>query len=261
MQMKSVAMVVGLLVVVSAAGVLFAPAAATTHGKNILIYGPSMGQILTPEWTYNEATIASDLGHTVTVADPQTWVGMSEAEFAAFDAIVFGDPKCGVGTLMLEPANYNKAVWSPVIRGPTIVIGTTPQLYQFAPNTEDRELIANGISFALSGTETGLYVSLACYYAQAAPNTPVDFLSQVGDFQVAGREGCTGEVTITSPDHPAMAGLTSIGQPVGRCATQELLSAYPGSLEALATALRPSDGALLPFIVASPYEATGEPPL
>lgn len=239
------------------------PVAST--GKTVLIYGPSLGALVPPPWDYNEETIARALGHSVVVADAPAWLGLTAAEFAAFDAIIFGDPKCEVvgspGTTLLEPANANKAVWSPAITGPTIITGTTPQFYQFNPNLEDRQLIANGIEFAASGPGTGLYASLSCYYLMAPSNTPVDFLSPIGDFRVGGREGCTDPVTIVDPTHPAMLGLTTLGQPDWGCASQELITSFPTSLGPLATAVRPSDGANLPFIVATAYETPNDPPL
>ncbi|MFQ5552353.1 MAG: hypothetical protein ACE5EW_01280 [Thermoplasmata archaeon] len=244
-------------------GGLPAVAAATSTGKSVLIYGPSMGALLAPPWDYNEETIAAALGHSVTVVTAQVWFGMTAAEFAAFDAIVFGDPKCeaagSLGTVLLEPANVTKAAWSPAITGPTIVIGTTPQFYQFNPNLEDRELIANGIEFAASGPGTGLYVSLSCYFLTAPSMTQVEFLSEVGEFRVGGRAGCTDPVTIVDPTHPAMLGLTTLGQPDWGCASQEIITGFPASLDVLATAVR--SGFALPFVVASPIEASAEPPV
>lgn len=200
--------------------------------------------------------------HSVTVVDAQVWFGMTVAEFTAFDAIVFGDPKYeaarSLGTVLLEPANMTKAVWSLAITGPTIVIGTTPQFYQFNPNLEDRELIANGIEFAASGPDTGLYVSLSCYFLTAPSMTPVEFLSEVGEFRVGGRADCTDPVTIVDPTHPVMLGLTSLGQPEWGCASQEIITGFPASLDVLATAVR--SGLNLPFVVASPIEAPTEPP-
>ncbi len=268
MQMTKIVSVVVLVLAVSALAAAFAPvpvdapaAGDAPETKEILIYGPSLSQ-MAPLWPENEATIAAALGHNVTVMDPLTWMGLSPAEFGMFDAIVFGDPKCGrFGTLLLEPANVTKANWSSVITGPTIVIGTTPQLYQFAPNAQNDELIANGIGFAASGPGTGLYVSLSCYYLWAPSDTPVEFLSEVGDFRVGGRDGCSGSETIVAPAHPAMAGLTSLGQSELDCASQEFLSAFPDSLTTLATGVRMSDEAVvLPFIVATPYVASPDPP-
>jgi hypothetical protein len=60
--------------------------------KNILIYGPSMSAA--GAGVDNEQTLAAAAGHTVAVADATTWSGMTTAQFAAFDAIVFGDPTC-----------------------------------------------------------------------------------------------------------------------------------------------------------------------
>ena len=268
MQMTKIVPVVVLVLSVSALAAAFAPvpvdapaAVDAPETKEILIYGPSLSQ-MAPLWPENEATIAAALGHNVTVMDPLTWMGLSPAEFGMFDAIVFGDPKCGpFGPILLEPANVTKANWSSVITGPTIVIGTTPQLYQFAPNAQNDELIANGIGFAASGPGTGLYVSLSCYYLWAPSNTPVEFLSEVGNFRVGGRDGCSGSETIVDPAHPVMAGLTSVGQSELDCASQEFLSAFPDSLTTLATGVRMSDEAVvLPFIVATPYVASPDPP-
>ncbi len=269
MHLTKMVPIVVLALSVSALAAAFAPVAVdapaavdSLDAKKILIYGPSLSQTA-PLWPQNTSSIAAALGASVTVMDPLTWMGLSAAEFGMFDAIVFGDPKCGpVGTTLLDPANSNKATWSSVITGPTIVIGTTPQFYQLAPNAQNDELIANGISFAASGPGTGLYVSLSCYYAQAPSNTPVEFLSAVGDFQVGGRNSCSGSETIVQPDHPAMAGLTTLGQPEGQCASQEFLSAFPDSLIPLATGVRLSNAAVvLPFIVATPHEPpTTDPP-
>ena len=272
MHLSKMVPVVVLVLSVSALAAAIAPVAVNApaavdplEAKKILIYEPSLSQ-LAPLWPQNEATIAAALGYSVTVMDPLTWMGLSPAEFGMFDAIVFGDPKCGPsGTILLGPANANRANWSTVITGPTIVIGTTPQFYQSAPNDQNDELIANGIGFAAGGPGTGLYVSLSCYYVQAPSNTPVEFLSAVGDFQVGGRDSCSGSETIVDPTHPAMAGLTSLGQPaVGSpvgCATQEFLSAFPDSLIPLATGVRLSNEAVvLPFIVATPHVATSDPP-
>ena len=272
MHLAKMVPIVVLVLSVSALAAAFTPVAVDApaavdplDAKKILIYEPSLSQLV-PLWPENEATIASALGHSVTVMDPLTWMGLGPAEFGMFDAIVFGDPKCGPAeTTLLDPANANKANWSSVITGPTIVIGTTPQFYQSAPNVQNDDLIANGIGFAASGPGTGLYVSLSCYYVQAPSDTPVEFLSAVGDFQLGGRDSCSGNETIVTPDHPAMAGLTSLGQPAAGspvgCATQEFLSAFPDSLIPLATGVRLSNEAVvLPFIVATAHEAPANPP-
>ncbi len=272
MHLTKMVPVVVLVLSVSALAAAFAPVAVDApaavdplEAKKILIYEPSLSQIA-PLWPQNEATIAAALGHSVTVMDPLTWMGLSAAEFGMFDAIVFGDPKCGpFGTILLDPANASKANWSSIITGPTIVIGTTPQFYQSAPNDQNDELIANGIGFAASGPGTGLYVSLSCYYLKAPRNTQVEFLSAVGDFQLGGRDSCSGSETIVDPDHPVMAELTNVGQPaVGSpvgCASQEFLSAFPDSLISLATGVRLSNEAVvLPFIVATAHEAPTNPP-
>ncbi|MFQ5990788.1 MAG: hypothetical protein ACE5K9_12820, partial [Candidatus Methylomirabilales bacterium] len=173
---KRIALLVVLLMVVSALTTVLTPAMAGSNDKSVLIYGPSMSPPRGPFWTENEKTIAASEGYTVTVAFNAMWSRFTAADFAAFDAIVFGDPNCALGTSRLSAANANKAVWSSVIDGPVIVTGTSPQYFQFKPGGQALRLITNGINFAASGSGTGLYVSLSCYYLFAARDTPVDFL-------------------------------------------------------------------------------------
>lgn len=227
--------------------------AVPAPAANILIYGPSMSAP-TGFRPQNEQTLAQTAGHTVTVANAAAWAGLTAAQFAAFDAIVFGDPTCGfVG--LLAAAEANRAVWSSVVNGPIYVQGTDPQWHQLAAapqGPEALQMITNGINFAASGPGTGLYVSLSCYYAGAPDNTPVNLLDQLGAFLVGGQGGCTSAATITDPTHPAMAGLTNAGLSNWGCSPHEFLLGFPGGLNVLATAIRPTDGGSYPFIIASP---------
>ncbi len=198
----------------------------------------------------NEQTLAASEGFSVTVADAPTWSSMTAAQFASYNAIVFGDPSCG-SLFVVSTADANKAVWSSVITGPEIVIGTDPIFHQSTHPPAD-QLILDGINFAASGSGTGLYVSLSCYYAGAFPGTLVDFLSAIGSFQVEGQGGCPNSVTIVQPSHPAMAGLTDAGLSNWFCSTHEFFDSFPSSFVALADNVRPSDGANVPYIIATP---------
>ena len=80
----------------------------------------------------------------MTVADDATWSAMTTAQFAAFDAIVFGDPSCDNigGRELLNTAEVTKSVWSAAITGPVYIQGTDPVYHQFPGG---RTLIADGL--------------------------------------------------------------------------------------------------------------------
>ncbi len=235
--------------------VLDSPSTLTVASPgSILIYGPSMSPP-TSGRPHNEQTLAQAAGHTVTVADAATWSTFTTAQFAAFDAIVFGDRTCATSTSLLSAAEANKAVWSAAITGPIYVQGTDPQYHIYL--SQAQTMITSGINFAASGPGTGLYASLSCYYANKPRYTTVSFLSQIGNFQAGPQEGCPAVVTIVDPAHPAMAGLTNAGLSNWGCTAHDFLLSFPSSFNVLATAIRPSDGADLPFIIAT---SANEPP-
>ncbi|HEX9945029.1 MAG TPA: hypothetical protein VGG03_23720 [Thermoanaerobaculia bacterium] len=223
--------------------VLF-PTCAPAFAADVLIYGPSMSP-LPP----NEQTVATAAGHTVTVVSAATWSTLTTAQFAQYDAIVFGDPTCTVGTGHLAAAEANKATWSAVVTGPIYVQGTDPQFHHHQPAA--LPLIQKGIDFAASGPGTGLYVSLSCYYFTAGPNTPVSLLSEFGDFRVLGQGDCPNTVTIVEPAHPAVAGLTDADLSNWGCSVHEFITSFPAGFEVLVTGLHPTEG-FLPYIIATP---------
>ena len=229
------------------------PLVAPLVSKSILIYGPSLDTNASP----NERSLAQAAGYIVTVVDEATWAGMTTAQFAAFDAILFGDPSCVEGTDLFATADGTKSVWSRAITGPVYVQGTDSVFHEFnddpVVDEATQTLITDGIHFAASGPGTGLYVSLSCYYWDfPSADTPINFLSGIGDFKVSGiEEACAQTVTIVKPTHPAMAGLTDASLSNWGCSAHEFVTSFPSTLEVLATALRPSDGVSLPYIIAS----------
>ena len=223
---------------------------AAAAPKRILIYGPTLDNSVAP----NEKTVAEAAGHTVTVADEATWAAMTTAQFASYDAIVLGDPSCDNygGIELLATANATKSVWSRAITGSIYVQGTDPVWHGSSdddPVAATQVLMLDGINFVAGGPGTGLYVSLSCFYVSES-ETPVDVLSSIGDFQAIDSE-CSDAVTIVNPTHPAMAGLTSADLSDWGCSTHELITKFPSNFEVLATAVRPSDSASLPYIIAS----------
>jgi hypothetical protein len=217
-------------------------AVTTSTGKSVLIYGPSMSG------PTNEQTLAAAAGHAVTVADAATWSSFTTAQFASYDAIVFGDRTCATSTSLLATAEANKATWSAAITGPMYVQGTDPRYH--IHRTEAQNMITSGINFAASGPGTGLYMSLSCYYYSAAPGTPVSILSGIGSFQVRGQwtGGSSELATIVDPTHPAMAGLTSAGISNWGTSIHEMFTSFPPSFIPLATNNTPT-----PYIIATPW--------
>jgi hypothetical protein len=223
----------------------------------VLIYGPTMS----PAYSGfdNEQTLAQAAGLTVGVADAVTWSTMRSADFASYKAIVFGDPTCGGNLQDYDAANANKSVWSPVVTGPAIVIGTDPIFHQAQMTAagmpiDAKRLITNGINYAASGSSTGLYVTLSCYYAGASDGTIVSYLSGIGTFQVGGQGGSANAVTIVDTSHPAMLGLSNGGlsnwsESVHAFFTSGL-SSYPSTFHELASGLRPSNSTSYPYIIA-----------
>jgi hypothetical protein len=213
--------------------------------KNILIYGPSLDTFAFP----NEQHLAAAAGHNVTVVDATTWSAMTTAQFASYDAIVFGDPTCTALTpAPLSTAIANKSVWSAAISGPVYVQGTDPVFHRSLIGAQN--MITSGINFVANGTGTGLYVSLSCYYDNGSSSTPVDLLTSFGDFRVS--EGqCADAVTIADPSHPAMAGLTDASLSGWGCSVHDFLVSFPSTFTVLARAVRPSDSVNVPYIIAT----------
>jgi hypothetical protein len=217
--------------------------AQATPGS-ILIYGPSL--LGAPD---NEQTLATAAGHTVTVANAATWSSMTSAQFASFDAIVFGDPSCSGSPGVLAAAEANKATWSAAVRGNVVVIGSDPVLHQFQGSANT--LTTNAINFAAGGGGTGLYVSLSCYYAGSPANTPVSLLSEFGTFAVQGQStpplnGCPNDVEIVDSSSPVVAGITAAGLSNWGCSIHEAFNTYPSFLSVVARD-NPTD---LPYILA-----------
>jgi hypothetical protein len=137
------------------------------------------------------------------------------------------------------------------------VIGSDPMTHQIKPGGQANELTLNAIGFAASGPGVGLYACLSTYYRLAELNTPVSFLSELGEFEVQGQatpplsdpplNGCPDDVTIVQPSHPAMSGITAAGLSDWGCSIHEVFNAFPSSYSILAT--NTTTG--LPYILAT----------
>ena len=156
--------------------------------NSILIYGPSLTATATP----NERTIAEANGYTVIVKDATQWTNTPAAEFRTYKAIVFPDPHCTFPEpAPLFTADNTKATWAPVVSGPIVLIGTDPVYHDDGAKTPlDKTgpalLMRNAINFAASGANTGMYMSLSCYYAVATTSTTVPVLTPFASGRVPG---------------------------------------------------------------------------
>ena len=229
-----------------AAALLAGAAPGGASSKTILIFGPT----LDGDHPGNERAIAEEAGYDVTVASKSKWSGMSTSDFAAYDALVFGDPNCEETPEPLSAAVANRATWSAAIAGPTIVVGMDVVFH--AGERGATALTRNAIAFAASGSGTGLYVNLSCYYFRLGPSSTVELLLEFGEFDVRaqgeGVPGCPDRIEVTAPAHPAMAGLTSDSLSNWGCSAHELFNSYPDGFEELARERRSE----LAVIVATP---------
>jgi uncharacterized repeat protein (TIGR01451 family) len=180
-----------------------------------------------------EASSARTAGFDVTVADAATWTAMTRDGFAAYDVLILGDPNCGsVGAL--APAEANPDVWGAAVNGNVAVLLTDPDFHA-AFLSAPQKLMDNAISFAgAQAGRTGLYASLSCYYAGAAPGTPVPALGGIGTFTVQGQGGCPNSIHILDPASPVVSGLSEADLSNWSCSAHGGFDAWPGNFNVVA---------------------------
>lgn len=170
-------------------------------------------------------------GKTPVLVTPAQWSAMTASDFDAYDAIVLGDPTCT--TLGPEAAaTANASVWSSVVDGNVVVIGTDETFHQSQGGAQLMEKAA-AFTVAEAG-KTGAYISLSCYYHGTAPSTPVPLLAGFGNFTATG-VGCFNDAHIVAT-HPALSGLTDATLSNWGCSVHEAFDSWPVSFEVLAIA-------------------------
>jgi RHS repeat-associated protein len=200
-------------------------------------------------------------GYTVTVATPSTWDAMTTVQFASYSAIVIGDPSTSSSCASSVPSDAlsTAATWGAAVTGNVAVIGTAPV---FAGGS-GTALIKDALTYAVSGSGTGLYVSLNCEYATASAATSVPLLAHVdgGGFAVTGQgSSCPASGTVNtwaaeaSPSFAALA-----GGPIGpwvspACAVEETMNSWPAQFTGLAY-----DAGVTPATFTASDGATGQP--
>ena len=212
-----------------------------TDDSNVATYsltiGAPLGKVLildssvTGGSASREANAAAGLGYTADVVDSTAWAALTQAQFDSYRAIILGDPTCGdIGSV--DAAVANRAVWSPIVDGNVVIIGTDPIFHEGAGGGT---LTDSGIAFAVDAAgKTGLYVTLSCYYDSASPATPVELLDGIGTFTVASAE-CFNDSHIVAT-HPALAGLDDAALSDWSCSVHEVFDGWPTDFLVLAIA-------------------------
>lgn len=206
-----------------------------------------------------EENAATTLGLGADVVDAATWSTMTTAQFAAYDAIVLGDPTCsGIGSAAAAIAN--NSVWGAAVDGNKIFVGTDPVYHYRFTRPDIYQVTYNAVKFAAdsaSAGKTGVYIALSCYYHGTAPNTPVPLLDPFGSFTMTG-VGCYNDAHIVAT-HPALAGLTDAILSNWSCSVHEAFDGWPSTFLPLAIARGDFSGAMdfpdgsrgTPYIIAS----------
>src|ERR1022692_2599703 len=221
-----------------------------------------------------EAQQASALGFSVTVDTATQWDALTKAQFQGYSAIIIGDPSTSTSCASTVPSDAlsTASTWGPAVTGNVTVLGTAPAL------AGATTLIKDGISYAASGSGTGLYVSLNCEYSTATAGTPVPLLAYVDD---PAQASANFTVTGQSTNCPAAAGTVNTWQALAdtqfngltaanlgpwsapACSAEETMNSWPAGLGGLAyyTGASPatftaSDGATgQAYILAGPATA------
>ncbi len=222
-----------LLLTVVVSGLLWAGAAGANNGKVLILDSTVSGGAGS-----REATAATAAGEGVDIVNGVQWAAMTTAQFAAYDAIVLGDPTCVGEPSPIAPAIANASTWEAAVDGNVILIGTDPVFHSSLPGPV--RLINNGVGFAVNDVgRTGLYLDLSCYYAFAGVMTPVpwmDGLSSFGSFQVRGQftfgTGCPARSHIVA-SAPVLAGLTDADLSNWGCSTHESFDQFPADFAVL----------------------------
>ena len=161
---------------------------------------------------------------------------MTTTDFASYKAIILGDPTCVGDTSPLAPAEANPDVWGAAVNGNVVVLLTDPDFHA-AFLSAPQKLMDNAIADAgAQAGRTGLYASLSCYYAFAAPGTPVPALSGIGTFTVQGQGGCPNSIHILDPASPVVSGLSEADLSNWSCSAHGGFDAWPGSFNVVAMA-------------------------
>jgi hypothetical protein len=185
--------------------VLVAVAAGSAHasGKNgkVAILSTSIANdVIAPgpaqAFESLEAYEARSLGFNVDLIKPADWALMTTADFANYNAVVIGDPKCSHGDL--APAISSAAVWGAAVDGNVAVLGNAP-VTTYWLNHDLSSRVGSGFEVLTSlrfatadSSKTGAYLDVGCEAQNAAADSSVSLLDGIagaGAFTATGSNG------------------------------------------------------------------------
>ncbi|MDB6027830.1 MAG: C-terminal target protein, partial [Verrucomicrobiales bacterium] len=185
--------------------------------KNVLFYEPTSGGLA-----------ANTPGIKVTVWNETQWAAASTADFAAFDAIVFGDEQpCFEDASVWQTAVNTRSVWSPAINGNVIILGTDPDWHKKTTLVEQSVLFA-----ADAPNKTGLYVALSCALEGHSIVEPVELLAGIGRFTAI--EADCGNDVHKIASHPVLNSIDDTYLSGWKCSTHEGFHEWPTGFKPLA---------------------------
>ncbi len=211
---------------------------------------------------------AAALSLTVEIATPAQWAAKTTAQFAAYKALILGDPTCdrdgppgGTADPHVAAALANKNVWGPAVNGNIAIYGTDPTYHTEAGISGARKVVHSSIAFAASSGpgKTGAYITLSCYYHGTAANTPVPLLDGLetvpGQFTVTG-VGCYNDAHIVATSS-ALNGLTDANLSNWSCSVHEAFDKWASDFTVLViarnigTSYKAPDGSVgTPYVLA-----------
>jgi hypothetical protein len=243
---------------VTVAGAAAGAAPAQAASGSVLILSTSV-----TGGTSSAEAAAVPSGYTVTVATPATWDAMTTAQFAAYSAIIIGDPSStACASTVPSDALSTAATWGAAITGNVSVLGTAPA---FA-GTAGTALLKDAIGYAVAGSKTGLYVSLNCDYSSST-GSAVPLLAHVdgGGFTVTGQgSACPDTGRVNTWEAAALApfnGLASSTWAAPACSVQETFLTWPAALSGVAylNGASPADFTASDGQSGQPYVLAGAP--
>jgi len=203
-----------------------------------------------------QQAMAPPLNLNVVIVNDAAWGSMTQSDFASYSAIVLGDPGCARDTTPITAAQNNSGTWGPAITGPVAIIGTDPEFhFNAGVPIATAQLTQNAIAFAsLTAGKTGAYISLSCYYENAAPATAVPVLSPFGSFTVQRTQWdvstvvASGNALVNTPHVLHDADLSNWG-----VSSHEGFNSYPPTFTAVVNTQQNVESTpVLPYILSTP---------
>ncbi|MDX6450918.1 MAG: hypothetical protein QOH16_967 [Gaiellaceae bacterium] len=184
-----------------------------------------------------EAYEARSLGLAVDLIKPADWALMTTADFAAYNAVVIGDPKCSHGNL--APAVSSAGIWGAAVDGNVAVLGNAPvTTYWLNADLSSRVGSAFEVLSALrfvtaDSSKTGAYVDVGCAAKSAPADSSVPLLDGIAGadaFKATGSNGACWTVGHVVDTSGALATLNDdflSNWPCSAASALEVFTQYP----------------------------------